>query len=67
LLDYTLISDEKDTVFAERITREHGVATIPVSVFCKTPSKDMRLIRVCFAKEDQTLAKAAEKLCHISK
>ncbi|MFM7901370.1 MAG: methionine aminotransferase [Bacteroidota bacterium] len=66
LLDYTSISDEKDTVFAERITREHGVATIPVSVFCKMPPKDMRLIRVCFAKEDQTLATAAEKLCAIN-
>ncbi|MFM7766653.1 MAG: aminotransferase class I/II-fold pyridoxal phosphate-dependent enzyme, partial [Bacteroidota bacterium] len=66
LMDYTSISDEKDTVFAERITREHGVATIPVSVFCKMPPKDMRLIRVCFAKEDQTLATAAEKLCAIN-
>lgn len=66
MLDYSRISDDKDTVFAERITREHGVATIPVSVFCKTPPKDMRLIRVCFAKEDQTLAAAAEKLCAIN-
>jgi methionine aminotransferase len=66
LLNYARISDEKDTVFAERITREHGVATIPVSVFCKAPAKDMRLIRVCFAKEDETLAAAAEKLCAIN-
>lgn len=65
LLDYSRISNEKDTVFAERITREHGVATIPVSVFCKNPPSDMRLIRVCFAKEVTTLESAAEKLCQI--
>ena len=65
LLDYSRISDEKDTTFAERITREHGVATIPVSVFCKAPDSDMRLIRVCFAKEDSTLKAAAEKLNNI--
>ncbi|MFM7079093.1 MAG: methionine aminotransferase [Bacteroidota bacterium] len=65
LLDYSGISNEKDTLFAERITREHGVATIPVSVFCKNPPPDMRLIRVCFAKEDTTLLSAAEKLCQI--
>jgi methionine aminotransferase len=64
-LDYSRISNEKDTVFAERITREHGVATIPVSVFCKNPPSDMRLIRVCFAKEVTTLESAAEKLCQI--
>lgn len=62
LLDYTDISDEKDTLFAERITREFGVATIPVSVFCKTPPPEMRLVRVCFAKEEATLKAAAEKL-----
>jgi methionine aminotransferase len=62
LLDYAQLSDEKDTVFAERITKEHGVATIPVSVFCKAPDNEMRLIRVCFAKEDSTLRSASEKL-----
>jgi methionine aminotransferase len=62
LLDYGKISNEKDTVFAERMTREYGVATIPVSVFCKKPPDEMRLIRVCFAKEDETLKAAAEKL-----
>jgi methionine aminotransferase len=66
LLDYSQISSEKDTLFAEMLTKEHGVATIPVSVFCKNPPQDMRLIRVCFAKEEATLRSAAEKLCKIA-
>lgn len=66
LLDYSMLSNEKDTMFAERLTKDFGVATIPVSVFCKNPPEDMRLIRVCFAKEESTLKTAAEKLCKIS-
>ena len=44
-----------------RLTREIGVATIPVSVFCEAPS-DRRLLRFCFAKDEATLATAAERL-----
>ncbi len=64
LLDYSKISDEKDTEFAIRVTKEYGVAAIPVSVFYKNPN-DLKILRFCFAKEDETLAKAAMKLCEI--
>lgn len=61
LLDYSAITDEPDTAFAERLTQEHGVASIPVSVFNKD-GKDDKYLRFCFAKSDETLAKAAEIL-----
>lgn len=61
LLDYSAISDEKDTEFAIRLTREKGVASIPVSVFYNVP-QDYKLLRFCFAKEDEMLEKAAERL-----
>lgn len=61
LLDYSAISNEKDTDFARRLTIEHGVASIPVSVFYhkKTESK---YLRFCFAKDNHELEIAAEKL-----
>jgi len=61
LLDYSAISSEKDTDFARRLTIEHGVASIPVSVFYhkKTESK---FLRFCFAKDNHELEIAAEKL-----
>ena len=65
LADYSAISDEPDTKFARRLTREHGVACIPVSVFCAAPPPEQRLVRFCFAKDEQTLASAAEILCRI--
>jgi methionine transaminase len=64
LLDYSAISDEKETDFAERITREFGVASIPVSVFYHK-SQDNKTLRFCFAKKEETLEKAAEILCRI--
>jgi len=64
LADYGAISDEEDTAFAARLTREHGVAVIPVSVFYADP-QSQRVIRFCFAKGDETLRKAAERLVHI--
>jgi methionine aminotransferase len=64
LLDYSKISDEKDTEFAKRVTKEFGVASIPVSVFYNRPP-DQKLLRFCFAKEDDQLKKAAEKLKEI--
>lgn len=58
---YAAISEEPDTQFAQRLTREHGVAVIPVSVF--SPQGDAhRLVRFCFAKNDKTLAAAGECL-----
>lgn len=64
LFDYSAISQEKDTDFAIRLTKEFGVASIPVSVFYKNPV-DHKILRFCFAKEDETLEKAAAKLCQI--
>ncbi|HPE96508.1 MAG: aminotransferase class I/II-fold pyridoxal phosphate-dependent enzyme [Chitinophagales bacterium] len=64
LLDYSAISDEQDTVFAERITAEFGVAAIPLSPFYRGPVGD-RVLRFCFAKSEKTLEKAAAILCRI--
>lgn len=64
VVDYSALSDLPDTAFCEWLTKEVGVAAIPVSVFCKLPPK-MRLIRFCFAKGDDTLQRAAERLCAI--
>jgi methionine aminotransferase len=62
IVDYGEISDEVDVALAERWTREIGVASIPLTVFCETPFTRTRL-RFCFAKDDATLEQAAEKLC----
>ncbi|MDC8002634.1 methionine aminotransferase [Aureisphaera galaxeae] len=61
LLDYSAISDEGDVAFAERLTKEHGLATIPTSVFNKN-QEDFKQIRVCFAKKEETLTAAANIL-----
>jgi len=61
LAEYGAISDEADTVFAERLTRENKVAVIPVSVFYREPP-DQQIIRFCFDKHDDTLRQAAERL-----
>jgi methionine aminotransferase len=61
LLGYQNISEEKDMDLAIRLTKEFGVAAIPVSVFYHKPF-DSKYLRCCFAKENVTLQKAAEKL-----
>ncbi|WP_340201230.1 methionine aminotransferase [Ascidiimonas sp. W6] len=58
LLDYSEITKEGATEFAIRLVKEHGIASIPVSVF-NTNERDDHLLRFCFAKETQTLEKAA--------
>lgn len=63
--DYSAISDDDDRAFAERLTREFGVASIPLSPFYRHPRADQRLLRFCFAKRDDTLDAAIEKLCRI--
>lgn len=63
--DYGAISQENDLSFAERVTREHGVAAIPLSQFYRDPPADQRLLRFCFAKQESTLDAAIEKLCRI--
>ncbi|WP_028695996.1 pyridoxal phosphate-dependent aminotransferase [Pseudomonas cremoricolorata] len=66
LLDYSAIRPDLDDVdMALWLTREHGVASIPVSVFYQQPIAGQRLIRLCFAKREETLRHAAEKLCAI--
>jgi len=64
LYKYDRISDESDRDFAIRITREYGVATIPVSAFYQS-AKDDKVVRFCFAKKEETLEKAVERLSKI--
>ena len=61
LADYSAISTLGDVEFARWLTIEHGVATIPISVFYRDPP-NARLVRFCFAKENATLDAAAERL-----
>ena len=65
LADYSAISDEPDTEFAIRVTREHGVAAIPVSPFLHEGAEPGTVVRFCFAKKDDTLARAAERLVKV--
>lgn len=65
LLNYAAISDEKDTDFAIRLTKEFKLASIPLSVFYHE-HVDNKLLRFCFAKKEETLEKAAEILCKIN-
>ena len=64
MLDYSEISGESDMDFSKRLIVEHGVASIPPSVFYHQKD-DHNVLRFCFAKKDETLDKAAEKLCKI--
>jgi methionine transaminase len=57
-LDYSAVSDERDTDLAIRLTREKGVASIPVSVFYQQPPAH-KVLRFCFAKSEETLARGA--------
>lgn len=61
LLDYSNITDEKDTDFAERLIKEHQLASIPVSVF-SSKDYDQRFLRFCFGKTKDVLDRAAEIL-----
>jgi methionine aminotransferase len=62
LVDYSAITQEQDDVLAKRWTREAGVASIPLNLFSEKPLGE-KLLRFCFAKDDDTLIAAAEKLC----
>lgn len=64
LLDYSEISTLSDVEFAKELTIKHGVAAIPVSVFYEDQT-DHKVIRICFAKQDETLINAAQLLCKI--
>ncbi len=61
LASYEKINDMPDKEFAIWLTKEYGVATIPVSAFNHN-GKDDKLIRFCFAKKDETLELACQRL-----
>jgi methionine aminotransferase len=62
--DYSQISSENDVQFCEWLTREKGVAAIPLSGFYEHPP-EQHIIRFCYAKTDETLLAATERLCAI--
>ncbi len=62
LLDYSAISDLSDFDFCMKLISDHGMATIPISGFYECPPKDQRIVRVCFAKDQETLERALEIL-----
>ncbi|RLD41123.1 MAG: aminotransferase, partial [Bacteroidetes bacterium] len=64
LLNYSAISDENEMDFATRLIKENGIAGIPVSPFYKNKDNN-KVLRFCFAKQEETLKKAAEILCGI--
>ena len=61
MLNYSNISDKNDMDFSAYLTKDIGVAVIPISPFCSL-NKSRKMIRVCFAKKDEILLQAAEKL-----
>jgi len=63
-LAYDAVSDERDTDLAIRLTKERGIASIPVSVFYRQPPPH-KVLRFCFAKSEETLARGAEILCKL--
>jgi methionine aminotransferase len=64
LLDYSVISEDPDTTLCEQWTRQHGIASIPISIFYEHPPHQ-HFLRFCFAKSDPMLTEAAERLCKI--
>jgi methionine aminotransferase len=62
LLDYSAISTERDEAFAVWMTRTHGVASIPLTPFLHGGEQAGLAVRFCFAKRDETLERAAERL-----
>jgi len=64
LFSYDGISDKSEMDFAIQLTKEMGVATIPLSYFYND-NQDNKMLRVCFAKTDDILKKSAEILCKI--
>jgi methionine aminotransferase len=64
LADYSAISSDGDMEFAARLTKQHKVAAIPVSVFYQR-APDQKLVRFCFAKHNATLRDAAKILVNL--
>ncbi len=65
LVDYSAIDERDDINFSEWLVREAGVAGIPLTPFYEEPPADARLLRFCFAKSDDTMEAAAERLCKL--
>ncbi|HEY5406547.1 MAG TPA: methionine aminotransferase [Ginsengibacter sp.] len=65
LYNYSAISNEKENDFAIRLTKQAGVATIPLSSFYKSPNDD-KVLRFCFAKNESTLSEAVERLINLN-
>ena len=61
LYDYSAISSDNDIDFARWLTKEIGVAVIPVSAF-RSEASDEKVVRICFAKTEETLAAAGAVL-----
>ena len=64
VVSYQNISKANDVDFAKELIQKHGVAAIPISVFYNDQT-DRQMLRFCFAKTDETLIQAAEKLVKI--
>ena len=62
--NYSKISTLGDVEFCEWMTKEKGLAAIPLSVFYEDGT-DNKLIRLCFAKKEDTLEKAAQIICEL--
>ena len=65
LARYDRVSDEPSAEFAQRLVAEYGVASIPLSAFYRDGT-DHRVIRFCFAKREETLREAAQRLARLS-
>jgi methionine aminotransferase len=61
IVNYQAITEENDYELAIRLTKEIGVASVPISVFY-SQKNDYKMLRFCFAKDDEILERAGEKL-----
>jgi methionine aminotransferase len=64
MLDYSEITEEEDTAFAKALTQKHKLASIPTSVF-NLNQQDFKMLRFCFAKDDEVLKKATQILTEL--
>ena len=64
LVDYSAVSDLSEADFCQWLTREVGVAAIPLAAFYEG-GFEQRLARLCFAKRDETLQAALQRLARL--
>jgi methionine aminotransferase len=66
LADYSQLEQQlsglDDVSFTEKLINDAGVAVIPLSPFYREPPRDMRMVRLCVAKRDETLTEAARRI-----